>query len=286
MRIAVTLVGRQVRRMIERPCDGEVIAVFRRSLYVRDAGGAIACFGVPGLGAGPLNALCDSWPEEPLTAGLATSWSGTTLRIGRLWAFDMGAAELWQPPAGNRATILAEGLSLLAKIATHGVTARGLGRLISPLVGVGSWVPDDPFERAGAAAVHTLGDWLAAPMADPPPALERLLGLGPGLTPAGDDALGGALIATRAFGRADLADRLAAWLLPRAKSATSDISFAHLAAAAEGDGAEALHDTLAALARADGDALRAALRRLDAIGHSSGWDALAGATAALVALRG
>jgi len=70
-----------------------------------------------------------------------------------------------------------------------------------------------------------------------------------------------------------------------ARERTSDIAYAHLAAAAEGEGAAALHEALVAIAaNARGD-LAAAVRRLDRIGHSSGWDGLAGAVAALTTLR-
>lgn len=261
------------------------MATFRRSLYVRDEGGAIACLGVPGLGAGPLNALCDGWPDEPIVAGVTTNWAGSELEIGARWRFDFLSAATWQP-APLPACSLARALPLLASTAAADVAPRGLGRIIQTLLQNAPWACDDPFERAGSDGVIALARWLAVPVAEPPAAIERLIGLGRGLTPSGDDALGGAMIAARAFGDSELADRLAAWLMPRAKTATSDISFAHLAAAAEGQGAAALHDTMHALACADRTSLIDGLRRLDAIGHSSGWDALAGATAALVALRG
>ena len=61
------------------------------------------------------------------------------------------------------------------------------------------------------------------------------------------------------------------WLEPRL-SHTSAISAAHLAAAATGQAHEALHRIL------DGDL---DLKALDAVGHCSGWDALAGAVAVL-----
>lgn len=283
MRVAVTLIGRQVSRMRATPRAGAVIATFRRSLYIRDAAGDIACFGVPGLGAGPLNALCDRWPDEPIAAGAPTRWDGGTLHIGSR-SFDFGAAVPWRPEPVAAAHDLHAALARLADIVTGTVPARGLGRTIGALVNGAAWTAGDPFELAGGGGVMALAQWLAAPQGDPPAAVARLIGLGPGLTPSGDDALGGAMIALRGRGRADLADRLAGWVLARAKAATSDISYAHLAAAAEGEGAAALHDTLAALARGDADGLVAGLRRLDAIGHSSGWDALAGAGAALVAL--
>jgi len=103
---------------------------------------------------------------------------------------------------------------------------------------------------------------------------DRLIGLGPGLTPAGDDFVGGAMIALRACGDARAADRIAAWALPLAQERTNRISRAHLECAASGEGHEALHDYLAS-----GD--REHLDRLTRIGHTSGLDAAAGALLAL-----
>jgi hypothetical protein len=280
----VTCVGRHVRRMMETQREGTVIAAFRRSLYVRDADGAIACIGAAGLGAGPLNALCERWPDKAISVGAATQWRDGTFAVGARWRFDMARAETWAPPPLPPQPDAASGLNILLKIVTADVPARGLGQMISALVDDHSWTTDDPFARAGADGVLALRSWLAAPSGQPPAGVERLIGLGPGLTPTGDDALGGAMIAARACGRADIADVLARWVLLRAKRGTSDISFAHLEAAADGQGAAALHDVLVALARADRVDLVSGLRRLDAIGHSSGWDALAGGVAALTAL--
>jgi hypothetical protein len=103
---------------------------------------------------------------------------------------------------------------------------------------------------------------------------DALIGLGSGLTPAGDDFVGGAMIALRAYGHQALADRVAAWSLPLAKDRSSRISRAHLECAAEGEGHEALHDLLCT-----GDAKH--LERLAGIGHTSGLDAAAGALLSL-----
>ena len=369
MRLAVTTAGSRARRLIEAAQDATVIAVFARSLYLRDASGRIACFGGPGLGEGPLNALCVSWPESAtVAANSAANWQAGVLRLGGV-ELDAAQAQPWRPMSSMAwdGPTLKCGLVRLAVI-----PARGLGRLIPllvpqtaasgpspppgpmsarevartrlgggeegtpsrsdgegevvlcgphssdpphPLPGSGGlrprnedWAraPSPPDRRRASRApkggegygsvaaqlehalntsLLTLAAWLREPAGEPPATVATLIGLGSGLTPAGDDALGGALIALRVFGRAALADRLAEWLLPRARTGTSDISHAHLAAAAEGEGAAALHDTLTALANDDAS-LAEGVARLDRIGHSSGWDALAGAVAALVSLAG
>lgn len=113
---------------------------------------------------------------------------------------------------------------------------------------------------------------------------DALIGLGAGLTPAGDDFVGGAMIALRAAGELALAERIAAWALSLAETRTGRISRAHLAWAAQGEGHEALH---ALLASNEGSArFEQSLARLTRIGHTSGLDAAAGALLALAARRG
>jgi hypothetical protein len=108
---------------------------------------------------------------------------------------------------------------------------------------------------------------------------DALIGLGPGLTPAGDDFVGGAMIALRTFDCVPLADRIAAWALPLARTNTNRISRAHLECAATGEGHELLHGLLSSL-----DNERSSekfLIQLSRVGHSSGLDAAAGALLAL-----
>lgn len=107
-----------------------------------------------------------------------------------------------------------------------------------------------------------------------------LIGMGNGLTPAGDDLIGGALIALRALGKEKIADRIAKWALRLARSRTNRISLAHLACAASGEGHEALHDALRAIL-AGRKNLAEELSALKRIGHTSGMDALNGALLAL-----
>jgi hypothetical protein len=83
-----------------------------------------------------------------------------------------------------------------------------------------------------------------------------------------------------ATGRTEIAQRLAGWTLPLARSGTNRISYAHLACAAEGECGEAVNDALVAVIAGE----RVDLARIDAIGHTSGWDALAGAALALASL--
>lgn len=231
---------------------GEVCAVFRRSCYLRCPGERYACVGDASLGHGPLNALVPGF-EVPA--------------LGSVMEVDIENAASWAPPS-----VALRGscdLAALARAAAGRLPEEGLGALVAG--------------RHNSLAIHAqpalealdgwlVGNSLAAHA-------ERLIGLGPGLTPSGDDYLGGMLIALRACGRAPQADSLWRWLQPRLAARTSAISAAHLAAAAAGEGHEALHRCLDLLLSHAEHSWDTALEALDRVGHCSGWDALAGAVA-------
>jgi len=140
--------------------------------------------------------------------------------------------------------------------------------------------------KAAEAPICYLQELVRAAFSRVTPAVDAarlvpLLGLGPGLTPSGDDVLGGALVALHLLGLDDLRDRIWSVLRPAAWSRTNEISRAHLAAAAAGYGSAALHALLADVITGNATALEAKIATVAATGHSSGWDALAGAMVVL-----
>jgi hypothetical protein len=225
--------------------EGEVCAVFRRSFYLRCAGERYACAGDASLGHGPLNVL--------LTASGLPS-------LGERVRVSLRNASLWQPqPSAKMVDV-----RLLRDTAKNRIPAEGLGCLV---IGAHNGLSGHALPALEALERWLVGNALAEEAA-------QLIGLGPGLTPSGDDYLGGMLVALRLSGRGMQADGLWRWLQPRLKQRTSAISAAHLCAAAAGEVHEGLHDLLSG----DLD-----LNKIDAIGHCSGWDALAGAVAVLKA---
>ncbi|MGZ4199645.1 MAG: oxamate carbamoyltransferase subunit AllH family protein [Thermoleophilia bacterium] len=107
-----------------------------------------------------------------------------------------------------------------------------------------------------------------------------LLGSGPGLTPAGDDVVAGALAALALMERLPLA--AAAAVTAAAPSRTTALSASLLVAAARGQVVPEAARTLRALARGDDDETVGALaRRLFAVGATSGHDLALGLATAL-----
>lgn len=112
---------------------------------------------------------------------------------------------------------------------------------------------------------------------------ERLIGLGPGLTPSGDDVLLGVL-AARALARGIAGDEFARGIASLARTGTNPISHAALAKAAHGEVRDGIARLVVALCEPRGEALSAALARVLAIGSSSGTEIAFGVVRGLASL--
>lgn len=128
--------------------------------------------------------------------------------------------------------------------------------------------------------VPRLLDALAGDRDEAEAVVARLLGLGPGLTPSGDDALAGFLVGAWSFGLA--ADRLRTVVLEAASAATTELSAALLRCATRGESIPQVSALVRALSgRADFESLvDAALGELGRVGHTSGAALAAGVVAA------
>lgn len=284
-------IGRAARQALGDEAEGRVLAVFRRSLYVEMEDGRLACIGGPKLGDGPLNlsaAFADDLDLERsgVTQGDDVRVSGERLTIATLGSIDLTGAAPWHPtplPTPSNETMR---LGLYALASAAGAFESDMGLALPLARRTAPTNIDQSLLDHAEPSIDALISWLqmaiVSPSPEPPPAqAEALVGLGPGLTPSGDDWLGGAMIALTIFNRQDLSRQLSRWALPLAQQRTGKISIAHLAAAAMGEGSAALHNTIATIATADTSAIARALVAIDAIGHSSGWDALAGAAAVM-----
>jgi hypothetical protein len=249
-RFTAEVAGRAAREALAQG-EGAVCAVFRRSFYLR-FGRRYACIGDTTLGRGPLNALVADLQQPALGDSATVAVDG---------------AMLWEPPP-FRGGAHPQLDALRACLDGH-VPEEGLGCTI---LGV-----HNALSVHAQPALEAIDRWLAGHALAHEAA--QLIGLGPGLTPSGDDYLGGVLVALRWLGRGSQADSLWRWLEPRLDAGTSEISAAHLAAAAAGQVHEALHEVLENLSAWEAPNLHPSLARLDAVGHTSGWDALAGVVA-------
>ncbi len=108
-----------------------------------------------------------------------------------------------------------------------------------------------------------------------------LLGVGAGLTPSGDDFVGGALFALRLMHGSPHWGHAARTIVAHATQRTHSVSATLLSDLADGRSYASMHEFAAALARGDADRAVSHGIAVAAIGSSSGWDMLAGFMAAL-----
>lgn len=288
IRLRATMVGPIAARTLRPGARGLVRAVFERSFYAC-LGTELICVGSESLGAGPLNLLCAPWHyglamHPILRVGDAVGVVNGVLNAGD-FRLSVHTAQLWQPePPGvwNNAS-LTRGLASFEDALPPSLPDEGLARLLRC---TGTPNLATPVMTAAKSSVSYLEQLLGGAATGRDPKIDAariapLLGLGPGLTPSGDDFLAGVLVALSLTERARLRDRIWQAVEPLLTHHTSDISHAHLAAAAEGFGCAALHELLCAILAGATDPNPPAIDAVTAIGHTSGWDALAGAIAAL-----
>ena len=204
---------------------GTVAAVFSKAAYLRLPAGLVALT-TREAPPGPIHARGD-FPLHRLVAG-------------RPFTVDLSRTTVWRGTA-----------------VTPERLAAGAGTTLDVLAAApASALADPAFEPRRTAAVE------CAERGDLHGAVDALAGLGPGLTPAGDDALAGILLILGAHDRA-------AAVAAADRARTNDIARAFLAWAARGQSIEPVHRLLSA---DDAGGASAALADLLRFGHSSGAD--------------
>lgn len=226
-----------------------MLAAFSRACYVAFPTGLVALVD-PDVPPGPLHLVLDG-PPPTATRGTPVSVSEAALQAAG-WVIETRSVPLWRGRlpelealrAGARAA-LAAGRAVAARTSLTTGTLR---------------------DRAGQARTSLLAG-------DLDEAAALLVGLGPGLTPAGDDALAAILLVLRAaFGEGfeQHSSRIAD------EARTTEPSRAFLAWAARGQALAPAHDLLLAAARGDQDAATSSCEALGSVGATSGSDSVCG----------
>lgn len=289
--LRATIVGTEVANRLRGtdPCNGRVAAVFSSVFYLSlDTG--LLCVTRADVDPGPFSVMTSAPRHTDFRAfGLAVNqmaqMEDRRIVVSGWLDVDLSSAEQWSPdacPDFPDPRLIARGLGRLRQCLPSDIIGRGFGGYL-----VEGYCAEDG-DRVGLAAkapILAARDFAAMAVSgkqSPCEWAKRLIGLGPGLTPSGDDFLGGYLIALHALGAHDAARNVWTAIRADARAATNPISFAFLSAAAKGCGGASLHTTIAAIMSGDDPA--AALARLTRLGHSSGWDALVGVATVLEAV--
>ena len=254
--------------------SARVHSVFRSSINVTTAGElvTIAPDEAGGLPNGILFAGAADFRALGIRAGMPVEIDGATMRMldaglvirladARPWSARMPAAD------GRRWPARSTTVHALACRDAHGTDAHAatVGLLAMP-------VARERLDEVSRAVVRA--DTRAAAAAARP-----LVGMGPGLTPSGDDALAGMEAALHALGHPAAGFLTAA--LDDVAERTTAVSATLLRHAARGEFAERTHRLLAELLGSDDAALPGAVERAAAWGATSGMDGLVGVLAGL-----
>ena len=283
--IEVLRAGVVARDLCRRGGRGEVAAVFECSFYLR-IGSDFICVGEPSIGNGPTTLIVAAGVAvRGLRQGQPAFISSERIAIGGL-LFDLGACQTWRAPPWPQMPSPASLHTTCTDIAQRAATDSPPDSLASAAFSAA----ETPLAGLARPGIAEFGAWLSGalsrpPTPDPPPpryargegnleaCAARLIGLGPGLTPSGDDFLMGAMAALDALKQTNMHAALGRAVVAAAGH-TSPLSASLLRAAAAGHAGENLHMMVAALVTGDANAAIATAAR---IGHTSGWDALAGA---------
>ncbi|MGH2659483.1 MAG: DUF2877 domain-containing protein [Actinomycetota bacterium] len=251
-----TLAGLGAKESLAGGGEGRAIASFPKAVYVSLPAGIVVLVS-PSVHPGPLHLLLDGAPPE-LPPGTRVEVATRRLRVGGI-DIDLRDAAEWAGALPSPAQ-LASGATLLMEVASDLASRSALHA--------------DPFRDRAADARNRLRAGDLAGM------VECLAGLGPGLTPAGDDALAGALFVLRVLG-GDEAER--ALVDAACMARTSVIASAFLPWAARGQALAPGHDLLKSAAYEDRHGCLTACQALARIGGTSGAEFALGLTWALAA---
>ncbi len=275
---------------------GSVLSVFKGACNLISEEGEIVALVSQRVGNGPLNIVLegDGFLARGLEAGLPVEGDGHSIRVGEALRVSLAGAEVWEPRLewdGLNAD--RPGLEANLAVLHDHLIAQASAESLACLGGYGN----QPYVVAGAAggrsaestyrkvARRAIEGLLAALQVGDRQGIAAsaaaLAGLGPGLTPAGDDFLLGLMAGLRTWpqflaGKGLSVEKACQTIYRAAAGRTNLLSMALLRSAREGMFGEAWHVLLAALRQGKAGEVRRAADRVLGFGGTSGADALSG----------
>jgi hypothetical protein len=243
--------------LAERGYSGKVLAVLPTAIYLLGDDGEIIWVALEEL---PLHRRCLLASIQPrmLTVGQGFFTQNGCLRIGPDAAIELDQAIEWEPSAvepeqAESLPVVNGRLQRLLAVLPEPSKGAGLGQAI-PLISavaegrsVTAFRLDSMLARALSPILDLARASLGQDMAGIASKGRELVGLGPGLTPSGDDFLGGLLFAAHSLKTAYPGDfcweqEVLTDLMGWARMQTHSISHTVLCDLALGHGPEPLHD--------------------------------------------
>jgi hypothetical protein len=291
---SISQAGAIARACLTAGQHGQVLAAFSKAVYLQPDSGELFWLSTQDA---PMHRRCARiTPGLPgLSPGATYRVEGRCLQIDKDVRIDLQQALPWYEPCGD--PVLAPPL-LFPRVqgffsGLEYSQARGFGAFIPQLlalskgksVGPGPNSKDPVLTHARPLVMDLAQACLENRQADVSKCSRRLAGLGSGLTPSGDDFLGGMAFAFNRlqFNYPDLNLPDLAWQVEEFRSLTHPISFTLLIDLVRGHAVAPLHQiTNDLLCGLSFNYLQPYTFQLTGLGHSTGWDLLAGLLAGLL----
>lgn len=284
MRFASSGDGKFIQRIILHKFRGFVHSTFNRTLNIQcaDSGDlyTIACKGTDNA-PNTLIIDLDTFEETDIRVNDIVSSDHSVLSIANKMSITLDGIQTWTcmlPKYPSVTDVLDLNVSTMKQyIHLHGNDSR-IER---------AYKSDNPFDDEMSKMLHERTQLLVLELHNKRMSAAithavSLLGLGPGLTPAGDDFLVGLFTVMNSRDNRDFSHpSFCEEIVLQAKALTNDISYMALAKAAAGQVRESICNLMEALIRGSEEELTGSLRRVLAIGATSGTDIALGMVAGL-----
>jgi len=284
-------VGSYALKILKDGAVGEVHSTFERTFNVLISGElvGIARRDVPN---GPFNIITDIEPDDSMQSivdkGERIRVDGDLLKFGKGLKISLSGAEIWRPKRGVKKPIdiklVKRNLSLLKEIASR--RSEGFGQLVRQIENMisGARFNDGQLNQVSRLGLPHIKSLVSGIKSEDLELVrlsaKNLVGLGPGLSPSGDDLLAGFMVGLRwtvnSFnGDVNCVDEINRTIAHVAEGTTM-LGKQLLIRAAAGEVNEAVEGLLEAILAGQIEEVRTATEKVLAIGETSGVDSIVG----------
>jgi hypothetical protein len=274
----------RARQWLNKAGSAQVMHVFKKAINLIDVRGDVLSLVTSSVGPGPFSLVVFQSEEKVkdridfarlVDVESAVNIAGAVLTVGSLRVNTSGT-DSWQPrPEWSKATpLLKQQTDVLWRLLDENAPPDSMAALLfgrrSEIYhqrAYGAWADLAKGLEFGDNALCRCGSY-------------ALAGLGPGLTPAGDDFLLGIIYALHCYSGGYCLHQLVETIKDTAVPRTTRLSAAWLQAGARGEAISGWHSLVNAMANRDAMEIEAAAYQILPTGHTSGADALAGFLAA------
>ncbi len=294
IQLSVNSIGEAAREILFPGSHGRILAVFSKAIYLKNTQDELVWLAAEGVPMHRRSVQIRGYLPTPRLHSSFTVKEGT-LRFDYGVEIDLEGVCVWTPnlPRVDDLPHLRELYDLLIDITCSLAdlpSAKGFGCLLPEIAKIahGQPVPstiptESPVLNLAWPGIREIFNTNSSN--DPTQFIksaERLIGLGEGLTPSGDDFIGGMLFTSEILHKLyqvhqDFRHQDLQLFLAYAKRNTNLISYTLLKDHAGGHGSEVLHQFVnAVLTGEPQERIHRFALKLTEVGHSTGWDILAG----------